>query len=333
MGNKLIKMNKYYIGVDIGGTKCAAVLGEYDGKKLEIKQKLNMHTMTKNGFDDTIKRLFAMVDELINSDRYKTISAIGISCGGPLDSKSGTILSPPNLYGWDNIPIVEMFAKRYKTATYLQNDANAGALAEWKFGAGVGLTHLMFLTCGTGMGAGLILNGELYEGACGLAGEVGHIRLSENGPVGFGKAGSFEGFCSGGGIAQIAKSKVLEKLQMGKPPEFCKDMSALENLSAKSVALAAQNADETANEIYNVFATYLGKALSVFVDILNPQAIIIGSVYARNENLVKDTVEKIMQYECISASVNTCAVMPAKLAEEIGDFASVAVAIYAHEKE
>ena len=109
----------------------------------------------------------------------------------------------------------------------MQNDANAGAIAEWKYGAGKGYNNLIFLTFGTGMGAGLILNGKLYSGTTDLAGEVGHIRLAEMGPVGFGKAGSFEGFCSGGGIAQLAQIKVREKLQMGEKVSFCESIDDL----------------------------------------------------------------------------------------------------------
>ena len=129
------------------------------------------------------------------------ISAIGISCGGPLNSKKGVILSPPNLPGWDNIEIVNIIKDRLDVPAKLQNDANACALAEWKYGAGRGSNNMIFLTFGTGFGAGLILDGRLYNGVNCMSGEIGHVRLTEYGPVGYGKAGSCEGYCSGGGIA------------------------------------------------------------------------------------------------------------------------------------
>src|SRR5690606_15592063 len=141
------------------------------------------------------------------------LAAIGISCGGPLDSRRGVILSPPNLPGWDRIPVVEVFQQAFKVPVALQNDANAGALAEWLWGAGRGSHNMIFLTFGTGMGAGLILNGQLYSGTNDLAGEVGHIRLAPDGPVGYGKAGSFEGFCSGGGIKQLATDRAKMALK------------------------------------------------------------------------------------------------------------------------
>lgn len=161
-----------------------------------------------------------------------------------------------------------------------KNDANACAVAEWKFGAGRGYSNIIFLTFGTGMGAGLILNGNLYSGITDLAGEVGHLRLSGTGPVGFGKAGSFEGFCSGGGIAQLAQSKVLEKLQMGEKISFCKGISELHLLTAKSVAEAAYRGDPLAMDIYKTCGFYLGKGLSLLIDVLNPELIILGSIYA-----------------------------------------------------
>ena len=145
--------------------------------------------------------------------KHYNLKRIGISCGGPLDSKKGIIFSPPNLPGWDNVPITRILSDEFGVETALQNDANACALAEWLMGAERGHSNMIFLTFGTGMGAGLILNGRLYSGTNDLGGEVGHIRLAKTGPVGFGKAGSFEGFCSGGGIAQLAKSIVFGKAE------------------------------------------------------------------------------------------------------------------------
>ena len=121
------------------------------------------------------------------------LKRIGISCGGPLDSKKGMIYSPPNLPGWDKCLLQRYLQMKFGVETALQNDANACALAEWLMGAGRGTSNMVFLTFGTGMGGGLILNGRLYSGTNDLGGEVGHIRLAKDGPVGFGKAGSFEG--------------------------------------------------------------------------------------------------------------------------------------------
>ena len=198
----------YILGIDIGGTKCAAVTAEYTGGNITLIKKEKCATDLKISPTEMIQKLFTLADSILD----KKPDAIGISCGGPLDSKKGIIMSPPNLPGWDNVEIVRLFKERYGVKTVLQNDANACAMAEWKFGAGKGCDNMIFLTFGTGLGAGLILGGRLYSGTNDNAGEVGHIRLDKFGPVGYGKSGSFEGFCSGGGIAQLGYIKALEKL-------------------------------------------------------------------------------------------------------------------------
>ena len=184
------------IGLDIGGTKCAlSVPAGPDG----VREVVRFATTDVRG---TLDRLFAEVAALAPSRD----TVFGVSCGGPLDSARGLILSPPNLPGWDRIAICSLLTERFGGRAFLMNDANACALAEWQFGAGRGCQSMMFLTMGTGMGSGLILDGRLYEGVSGNAGEVGHMRMAADGPVGYGKAGSFEGFCSGGGIAVFFSS-------------------------------------------------------------------------------------------------------------------------------
>jgi glucokinase len=211
----------------------------------------------------------------------------------------------------------------------IQNDANACALAEWLMGAGKGTQNMIFLTFGTGMGSGLILNGKLYAGTNDLGGEVGHIRLAKNGPVGFGKAGSFEGFCSGGGIAQLAETMVLEKLQKGEKVAFCPDADSAKKLTAKTVAEAAISGDPAALEIIRVSAEYLGRGLAVLIDILNPECIVIGSIYSRNEMLFKPHVDRILAEEAIPSAVEVCRIKPALLGESIGDYAALCVALNA----
>lgn len=212
-------MKKLLLGIDIGGTKCAACLGESGGSGLRIAAKKRFETPAGNP-RKAVEKLLSLSAEILeeNAAPPESLSAIGVSCGGPLDSKRGVILSPPNLPGWDGIEISAAFESRFGAPCGLQNDANACALAEWKFGAGRGLESMVFLTFGTGLGAGLILDGKLYSGASDNAGEVGHVRLAGRGPVGYGKRGSFEGFCSGAGIAKIAREKVLERLQSGGRP-------------------------------------------------------------------------------------------------------------------
>jgi glucokinase len=318
--------NGFYLGIDIGGTKCAVVAGDED---FRIYKKIQFDTRTfERGWQEVFEEFFENINLLFVKFPLENLKGIGISCGGPLDSVKGMIYSPPNLPGWDNVPIVEIFSKKYGVPVAIQNDANACALAEWLMGAGKGTRNMIFLTFGTGMGSGLILNGQLYAGTNDLGGEVGHIRLAKNGPVGFGKAGSFEGFCSGGGIAQLAETMVLEKLQKGEKVAFCPDGESAKNLTAKTVAEAAVAGDKTALEIIRVSAEYLGRGLAVLIDILNPECIVIGSIYARNEMLFKPHVDRILAEEAIPSALEVCQIKPAFLGESIGDFAALCVALY-----
>jgi len=319
------KTTEYYLGIDIGGTKCAIVIGD---SEFNIYRKIQFETKTERGYSAILDEFHSYIQSLFLNFPKENLKRIGISCGGPLDSQKGIIYSPPNLPGWDNVPVVEIFNKKYGVPAAVQNDANACALAEWLMGAGKGTQNMIFLTFGTGMGSGLILNGQLYAGTNDLGGEVGHIRLAKNGPVGFGKAGSFEGFCSGGGIAQLAATMVLEKLQKGEKVAFCPDMDSVKFLSAKIVAEAANSGDPVAKEIIRISAEFLGHGLAVLIDILNPECIVIGSIYARNEDLFKPHVDRILAVEAIPSAVEVCTIKPALLGDAIGDYAALCVALY-----
>jgi glucokinase len=317
------------IGIDIGGTKCAVILGRLSNSgELEVADKKSYVTTDYPSPSKLIELFSTDIKEIIKKNNLdiSDIAATGISCGGPLDSKRGIILSPPNLPGWDEIHIVDILEKRLKMPVAIQNDANACALAEWKFGAGRGTQNMVFLTFGTGMGSGLILDGRLYSGTNDNAGEVGHLRLNDIGPVGYGKAGSFEGFCSGGGIAQLARIKVMEKLQMGEKVSFCNSMNDLQNITARSVAEAANKGDRLAQEIYEICGTYLGKGLSIIIDVLNPECIVIGSIFVRSANLLISSMEKALEKESLPLARKVCRIVPAELEETIGDIASLSVA-------
>ena len=321
-------MKKYIIGIDIGGTKCAVLLGRtHGGVEDIITDKLRFETRVSRGWRAVTAELLDNVEELLkrNSLSPEDILCAGISCGGPLDSRRGVILSPPNLPGWDCVPIVDMIEERFRFDAYLQNDANACALAEWQFGAGAGTRNMIFLTFGTGLGAGLILDGRIYTGTNDNAGELGHIRLSDFGPVGYGKCGSFEGFCSGGGIRQLAQFAVKERLQMGEKVAWCPEGDP-ERIDARLVAQAAAEGDVLALEIYRTSARYLGRGLSIVIDLINPEMIVIGSIYARNENLMKPYTEEVIAREALSHARRVCRVVPAALGEAIGDYAALSVA-------
>jgi len=314
-----------YLGLDIGGTKCSVVIGD---NTFSIKKKVVFETRTQRGYSEILSEFKVNMRSLLNEFQGHNLKRIGISCGGPLDSKRGMIYSPPNLPGWDSVPITSIFTEEFGVETALQNDANACALAEWLMGAGRGTSNMIFLTFGTGMGGGLILNGRLYSGTNDLGGEVGHIRLAKDGPVGFGKAGSFEGYCSGGGIAQLAKSVVLEKLNNNQTVDFCPSVDRISGIDTKMVTLAAVAGDPVAYGIISTASEYLGQGLSILIDILNPECIVIGSIYARNEMLFKSLIEPVLKREAIPAALEVCRIVPAELGESLGDYAALCVAIY-----
>jgi len=235
-------------------------------------------------------------------------------------------MSPPNLPGWDNIEIVSYLEKRYDGKALIQNDANACAVAEWRYGAGRGSNNMIFLTFGSGLGAGLILDGKLYTGTNDMAGEAGHIRLSDYGPVGYGKKGSFEGFCSGNGIANLGRIMATEKLQMGETVSYCKEKSDLDKITAKLIAEKAYEGSEDAKEVYRICGEKLGSGLSILIDILNPEVIVIGSFVKLAESLLRDAMEKKIKEETLFYSREVCKVVPAALTENIGDVAALSVA-------
>ena len=303
-----------YVGIDIGGTKCAVIKGDENGKILD---KIRFETTDK---DETLARIFDAVE------RMGACKSIGISCGGPLDEENGVILSPPNLPGWDEVRIVDMLEARFGVPAKICNDANACAIAEWKFGAGKGSENMIFMTFGTGLGAGLILNGKLYSGSCGFAGEIGHIRLADHGPAGYGKCGSFEGFCSGGGLRELGRTLAREYLQRGETPAFVAD-SSLETFTVAEMAQAARNGDRCALDAFELCGKMLGRGLAIVCDILNVEMVIIGSVFARCRDLLEENALREFRREALPAVADRVEIKTPALDEQIGDYAAIAVAM------
>lgn len=301
------------IGIDIGGTKCAVSV--LDGDRVR-----EVWRMPTGEFDATFPLLADAVQELCAGRAPR----IGVSCGGPLDAPRGVIVSPPNLAAsWYQVPIVSRLQEHFGGRACLMNDANACALAEWKFGAGRGSRHMVFLTSGTGFGAGLILNGELYEGATGDAGEIGHVRLAPEGPLGFGKEGSVEGFCSGGGIARLA-ARYLEK-QGGAVPAWA---AAGRSIETKHIAEAAFAGEAHALAIMQTAGARLGETLAILVDLFNPERIILGGFYPRCRALLEPTMRISLEREALAVPRTACAILPAELGETIGSHGAVAAALH-----
>jgi len=298
------------VGLDIGGTKCAISTGESADGKIKILSREEFPTAGLSW--QQVLEEFARRIENHNTTQppyhNTTITSIGISCGGPLDSKRGVIMSPPNLPGWDDVPVVKFFEDRFHVPTAVQNDANACALAEYLYGSGRGVRNLVFMTFGTGLGAGIIIDGKLYSGSNDNAGEIGHIRLAPTGPVGYNKEGSAEGFCSGAGMARLAKiRKGLD-------------------LTTKELFARVRAGDPDCTEVFRESAEKLATILAFTIDILNPEVIALGGVFMRNADLFMPVVDTILDCEALPLARKVCRIVPAELGENIGDYAALAVA-------
>lgn len=308
-----------YAGIDIGGTKCAVVFGTENG---EIQEKISFATVNK---EETLQEIFLILEA------RRDFASIGVSCGGPLDEKNGVILSPPNLPGWNAVPLKDMLEEAFGVPAGLRNDANACAMAEWRFGAGKGTQNMLFLTFGTGLGAGIICNGRLCSGANGFAGELGHIRLQKFGPVGYGKMGSFEGFCSGGGLAELGKILAREALQRGEKPLCCQE--GIEKITAASLAQAARAGDSCAKKAFDMCGRQLGAGLAIVLDLLNPELILIGSVFARCRDLLEEPMQEVLRQEALPQTLAACRIDVPALGENIGDAAALAVAAEVYDEK
>jgi glucokinase len=312
-----------YAGFDIGGTKCAVSIGRKAKDGFEILAREAFPTPKAQ--EDAMARMCALAKSLA---RGEAISGVGLSAGNPMDAKAGMLKNPPNLPGWTDVCLTDIAREALGAPAVLENDANACALAEYRFGAGRGARNMVFCTFGTGFGAGLILEGKLYRGACGNAGELGHWRIRDEGPSGYGKMGALEGFCSGGGIAQLATTVMTRYIQIGVAPAFARG-----EISAKTVAEAARAGDAAALEVFEICAERLGQGLALVVDLINPDRIVLGSIYERCEDLLTGAMRRALAREALADSLALAEIVPAQLGDRIGDYAALALACYAEEGE
>ena len=297
------------LGFDIGGTKTAAVIGNRSG---EIRWEKQFATASKRGFKKTFVEIVSAGAEAIRSSP-EPVTAISVSIGGPLDVLNGVIKSPPNLPGWDDIPLKRLLSEQFKLPVYVEHDGNAGALAEFFFGAGRGCRNIVFLTMGTGFGAGLILDGRLYRGTTDTAGEIGHIRIAEEGPLCYGKAGSLEGFCSGTGMAKLAQSMF--------PSRWGSTATVLD------VYEAFRRGSHEAQQVFEKAGLYLGRAFAMIGDLLNPERIILGGIGMRIGDAFLPVAERVFNEESLPQANKSCKIVPAQLGESIGDVAALCAAL------
>jgi glucokinase len=317
-------MGKVYIGVDVGGTKTAVVVSSQPPETLG---RIEFATLPEQGPERALRLIVESARSLLAEHGLAAIAGIGVSCGSPLDRVRGVIQAPPNLPTWVDVPIRKLLEEEFHAPCRVENDANAGAVAEHRFGAGVGAEHMIFLTLGTGLGAGIIAAGALYLGANGDAGEIGHVRLSPTGPVGYHKAGSIEGWASGGGIAQLAGIMVEQAARRGRVSVLREPLASRGVLTARDVGVAAQAGDAVALSILRRAGERLGQALAMLIDVLNPQRIVLGGLAWRMGDALLAPMHRVIAREALQQTLRACEIVPAALGERIGDVSSLCVAM------
>lgn len=301
-------MLKTILGFDIGGSKIGVVEGDWRGT-------IYQHESVNNGADVPFELAFTRMTDLaaqvIARSQYQP-SAISVSIGGPLQIEQGVILAPPNLPLWDRVPLKTQLAERFGLPVYVEHDGNAGALAEWRFGAGkdVGAQNLIFLTMGTGLGAGLILNGRIYRGSNDLAGEVGHIKIADHGLKAYGKVGSWEAVCSGAGLVNLAGARWPRRWT-----------------TPREVISAALSGDADARVLVEEVGVWLGRGIAVLVDVLNPQLVIVGTLGAVLGDLLLEPARRVVREEALPLAAQVCHIVPAQLGDRLGQVAALMAAI------
>jgi glucokinase len=201
-------LNDNVMGVDIGGTKIAAGRVRFDGGQITIDGALVTETRASQGLEVSLAQLWSVMERTVTKD----VQAIGICAPGPLHQSTGVILNPPNLPGWSDVPLCEMAANKFGLPVKLENDCNAAALAEARYGAGRGHSVVFYAAIGTGIGSGIVIDGKVFQGANGSAGEAGHITIDYQSPVvcGCGAPGCIEGLASGSAIARSGDHESAE---------------------------------------------------------------------------------------------------------------------------
>ncbi len=297
------------LGLDIGGTKSAAVIGDTDGTVLA-----RVSAPTPQGsWQEAVALLCDLSRQVCHGQgvAVSDMAALGVSCGGPLDSQTGTVYAPPNLPAWEAVPLRSLLEAEFGLPTRLENDANATALAEHRWGAGQGCRDMAFLTMGTGIGAGLILDGKLYRGRRDLAGEVGHAVVLPGGPLcPCGKRGCLESLASGTSLARMGR-------------ERCGEAS----LTAHDVCARARRGDAIALSVIADVALYMGIGLANLLHTLNLERIVLGTLAVHAADLLLEPIRAATQAHCWPRVWEGVSILPAALGDAAQDKAALAVAL------
>jgi glucokinase len=312
-------MSRIIAGIDIGGTKIAAAVASPDGR---IIAKQTFPTEVEKGPHEILERAMNIVGELAR-EAPGDLTAVGVGCAGPLDVVRGLILSPPNLPGWDEFPLVELLKQRFGVPVVLENDANAAALGEQRFGAGRGFENLVYITISTGIGGGVIVDGRIVRGVGSGAGEVGHMTILPDGPVcGCGGRGCLETLCSGTAIARRAREAIGQGAQSVLSVYFS---NGPEGITAARVAEAARSGDRFAGEIWSETIKYLALGIGNIIATLAPEAIIFGGgVAMAGEQLLAPLRQRLIE-QVKMAPVKDIRLLQAGLGSESGLYGAIAL--------
>lgn len=322
-------MKKHVVGIDIGGTKLATVVADKTG---HILNKVRKPTLAEKGPEYALGLLFDMVREVVHLAglERKSISAIGVSCGGPLDTKTGIVYSPPNLPGWDALPLKAKLESEFQVPVTIENDANASALAEFRFGGGRGYNAVLYMTMSTGIGGGIVINGQIYHGANDSAGEVGHQILLPNGPrCGCGKRGCLEALCSGPAIARRAQTAIQKRLEDEKTSTAILILAdgCIEDVKSEHVLEAARIGDGLALELVGETAYYMGWGIANLVNILNPDIVLLGTIAVAAGDLLLNPIRETVLKFAMTRPAEAVKIAPAQLGDALGDLAAVALVV------
>ncbi|MFH1800145.1 MAG: ROK family protein [Candidatus Omnitrophota bacterium] len=312
---------KYAVGIDIGGTKISLVLGTEKGKILARHEiKTGVRAKTKACVKELASNLRTLI--LHSCVSPKKILGIGVGCPGPVDSSKGALPRSPNLPGWKGIPLRSILQKATGLPVFLANDANAAALGEQLLGAGKRTQDLIYITVSTGIGGGIVMNGELHEGAGCVAGEVGHMSVVPEGRrCGCGKRGCLEAYASGTAIVNDVRERMTSKNTV-----LWKFLRGNKRVGAKQVGRAACEGDKLAIESYRKAGYYLGIGIANLLNILNPQKVVIGGGVLKSAPKIfwKAMIKSAKQHAWPEA-FRTVRIVPSQLKRHVGDHGALAL--------
>ncbi len=298
------------VGVDIGGTKIIAAV--FDGEGAILSRILCL-TLGSEGPDRVINRIKSTIVQVIENAGLKRdqVGCIGIAAAGAIDINRGIVADSPNIPHWHNIPLRDRLLESLGGPVFLLNDANAAALAEHRLGAGRGLNNLIYITVSTGIGGGMIIDGELYQGTDGSAAEIGHMIIKIGGPVcKCGKRGCFEAMASGTAIASLAQKR-LRRGEDSIMPGLAQKKAG--NVSARIVAEAARKGDALALAVIKESAGYLGIGVANLVNLMNPEMVIIGGGVSKMGEMILRPTRKSMKANAIALPAGTVRLVRSQL--------------------